>query len=81
MSVFAGMVLDLVYGLAGISPQAVIGQAAEIIPGWLEVAGAVILIVLSIRPIVEIVQGWTRKHGILKQTPETADCDCSGSCS
>jgi hypothetical protein len=81
VSVLAGLVLDQVYSLAGISPQAVIGQAAEVIPGWLEGAGAATLIILSIRPLWKIVHGWIQKLGISKQTPETADSDCSGSCS
>lgn len=55
LSIFAillGLGLDEIYRLLGIVPQAVIGKAAELVPLWLKEAGAVILLLLSVRPIV-----------------------------
>jgi uncharacterized membrane protein YraQ (UPF0718 family) len=46
-----GLALDKIYHLLGISPQAVIGQARELIPLWAQWAGAVFLLALSIRPL------------------------------
>lgn len=80
VSVLAGLTLDQVYGLAGISPQAAIGQAGEIIPWWLQLAGAVALLILSIRPLSMIVRGWIRRLGITRELPTEADCGCSESC-
>ncbi len=80
MSVLAGMALDRVYSLAGISPQAVIGQAGEIIPAWLRVAGAVALLILSIQPLTRIVKGWSQKFRVTGKTPGTPGCECSEDC-
>ncbi len=51
MSVLAGLALDALYGWMGWSAAAVAGEAAELIPGWLQVAGALVLLALSIKPI------------------------------
>jgi uncharacterized protein len=54
LSVFAllfGLGLDWIYHLSGIVPQAVIGKAADLIPYKIKEVGAVILLLLSIRPI------------------------------
>ena len=51
MAVLFGLALDQIYASFGISAQAVIGQAVEIMPVWLEWAGAIILLFLSVKPI------------------------------
>ena len=53
MTVIFGLVLDQIYTFFGISAQAVIGQAAEIMPVWAEWTGAIILLFLSAKPIFE----------------------------
>ena len=63
MSVIFGLAVDQIYAGFGISAQAAVGQAAEILPGWLQWAGALIIVVLSIRPVSKIVQGWFRSTG------------------
>jgi uncharacterized membrane protein YraQ (UPF0718 family) len=61
VSVGAGLVLDSIYTLSGISAQAAVGQAAEIIPGWVQLAAALILVGLSIRPLTRSLKGWMGK--------------------
>ncbi len=51
VSVLAGLAVDQVYAGLGLSARAVAGQAAELVPAWAELAGAAILIILSIRPL------------------------------
>jgi hypothetical protein len=51
MAVFFGLALDQIYASFGISAQAVVGQAVEIIPVWAEWAGAIFLLFLSVKPI------------------------------
>ena len=51
MTVIFGLVLDQIYTFFGISAQAIIGQAAEIMPVWAEWTGAIILLFLSAKPI------------------------------
>ena len=54
VSVACGLALDQVYACLGISAQAVAGQAAEIIPLWAQIAGALALLVMSVKPLYRI---------------------------
>jgi uncharacterized protein len=51
-AVVMGLGLDEVYRFFNIIPQAVIGKAADFIPAPMKMAGAIVLLVLSIRPII-----------------------------
>jgi len=50
-SILFGLLLDKVYYSLNISARAVTGHAAELIPVWLELTGAVLLVLLSIKPV------------------------------
>jgi len=50
-AVLFGLAVDRLYGLLGVAPQASLGQAAEIIPAWAGISGAVILLAMSVRPV------------------------------
>ncbi len=50
-SVIFGLLVDKIYFTFGISPGAVIGQAAELIPAWIEYTGAFLLLLLSVKPV------------------------------
>jgi uncharacterized membrane protein YraQ (UPF0718 family) len=50
-AVLSGLILDQVYGSFNISAQAIAGQAGEVIPYWLQMVGAIIVLVLSIKPL------------------------------
>ena len=56
--VFFGLATDWFYGVFGISAKAVVGQASEVFPEYIRLAGAVILLVLSIRPVAAILRGF-----------------------
>ena len=78
VSVACGLALDQVYAFFGISAQAVAGQAAEIIPLWAQVAGAVALLVMSARPLYRTIHSLVSR---LTGQPHAATCDCaSGAC-
>jgi hypothetical protein len=51
MTVIFGLALDRIYAYFGISAQAVVGRAVEIMPVWAEWAGAIFLVFLSVKPI------------------------------
>jgi uncharacterized membrane protein YraQ (UPF0718 family) len=51
VSVICGLVLDQIYAFFDLSAMARVGQAAEFVPLWAQVAGAIVLLALSIRPI------------------------------
>jgi uncharacterized membrane protein YraQ (UPF0718 family) len=50
-TVLFGLALDTVYTSFGLSAQAMAGQASELIPAWTEWVGAVILLLLSVKPV------------------------------
>jgi uncharacterized membrane protein YraQ (UPF0718 family) len=50
-AVFLGLVLDQIYASFDVSAQAMIGRASEVMPFWASLAGALILILLSIKPV------------------------------
>jgi uncharacterized membrane protein YraQ (UPF0718 family) len=51
-SLLFGLLVDSLYPLLGLSSRAIIGQAGELIPGWAQGAGAALLLVLSLKPLV-----------------------------
>jgi hypothetical protein len=50
-AVFFGLVVDQVYAGLGISAQAMVGQASEVLPLWVQWAGALMVMILSIKPL------------------------------
>jgi len=50
-AVICGLAVEQVYGALGLSAQAMVGQATEIIPGWAGLSGAVILLLFSVKPV------------------------------
>lgn len=55
-AVLFGLSVDLFYQLLGISPQAIIGDASELIPDAVKLAAAGILVLLSVQPLWEKVK-------------------------
>jgi len=50
-SVLFGLIVDQIYAHWGISAQALVGQASEVIPMWAQWAGALLVLLLSIKPL------------------------------
>jgi uncharacterized protein len=55
-AVLSGLVLDMIYSSFGISASAIAGQAGEVIPAWLQMTGAFIVILLSVKPLYRVLQ-------------------------
>ncbi len=51
MSVICGLALDALFDALGISARATLGETAEMVPQWLQAAGAVVLLAMSVKPI------------------------------
>lgn len=54
-AVFFGLVVDQVYTSMGISAQAMVGQASEVMPLWVQRAGALLVLILSIKPLYRMI--------------------------
>jgi uncharacterized membrane protein YraQ (UPF0718 family) len=50
-AVVFGLIVDQVYASLGISAQAVVGQASEIVPEWAGLMGAILILGMSLKPI------------------------------
>ena len=50
-AVVFGLLVDQLYAALGISARAMVGQASEAIPFGVELAGAVFILILSIKPV------------------------------
>ena len=51
-SVLMGWAVDQAYAAMGISAKAAAGQAAEIIPAWLQWAAALLIVAISVKPTI-----------------------------
>ncbi len=97
VSVLCGLAVDAIYISFGISAVAAVGQAAEVLPGWLMLGATLILLLLSIHPLYSIVLGWFGKgkgcgcssdscstghdHGHSHEIDKEAACECGSACS
>jgi len=69
----SGLLVDEIYRFWGISAQAMIGTASEVIPAWLEISGALLLIGLSVRPLSAAVRSLMMRF---RGRPQADSCGC-----
>jgi uncharacterized protein len=70
VSVLCGLFLDSMYNFLAISPQAVMGQATEIIPLWIKTGATFFLLILSILLMLSFLREKTGKQA------HACDCEC-----
>jgi hypothetical protein len=68
-AVFFGLVVDHVYAVMGISAQAMVGQASEVVPMWTQQAGVLLVLFLSVKPLYHTITSMTRRFSRAKETP------------
>ncbi len=82
LSIFAvlfGLGVDQVYRLSNISPQAILGEASEVIPYWLKLVGTLMLLMLSIQPLSErIKKKWGKKESTSQPLADFPDIPKAG---
>ncbi len=78
-AVVSGLVVDKIYQTLNIDAIAVIGHAAEIVPENVKLAGALLLLTLSIKPMWRIVSqlGSSKKHAHHDHNHDDHQCGCS----
>ncbi|MCP4574869.1 MAG: permease, partial [Deltaproteobacteria bacterium] len=64
---------DHIYRFFGFHPQALLGQAAEIMPVWGEWAGALFLLFLSIKPVIGSFRSRFKLNNDHQQTESNPD--------
>ncbi len=60
-SILCGLAVSYLYQYLNISPQAIVGRASEMVPFWAQLAGALILLLISIKPLSLIIKGRINK--------------------
>jgi uncharacterized membrane protein YraQ (UPF0718 family) len=50
-AVFSGLMLDMIYAGLGVSASAIVGQAGEVIPFWLQLVASLVVIAFSVKPL------------------------------
>ncbi|MHB8989555.1 MAG: SO_0444 family Cu/Zn efflux transporter [Desulfobulbia bacterium] len=60
-AVLFGLALDAIYATLGISAKAMVGQAGELLPYPVQLAAALLILALSIKPMYRMIQGWFTK--------------------
>jgi uncharacterized membrane protein YraQ (UPF0718 family) len=92
-AVLSGLIVDQVYASLGISAQAVVGQASELVPEWAGLLGAIAILGMSVKPVWSAIRARFKPAGpqeeiedVHKQTqteplPVISDCcpNCDGS--
>jgi uncharacterized membrane protein YraQ (UPF0718 family) len=61
-TVLFGLLVDRIYLSFGLTAQATVGQASEMVPVWCEWAGALVLLLMSVKPVYRSISAWHRKR-------------------
>jgi hypothetical protein len=80
-AVLFGLIVDQVYASLGISAQAVVGQASEIIPRWAGVIGALAILAMSIKPVWHAIRTRFKPAGAQEKATSEPDKTLSESLS
>ena len=84
-AVFFGLVVDHVYSSFGISAQAMVGQASELVPLWAQVLGVALVLILSIKPLYHLIMAFidrlraAQTPDLISSTSETTEGNASTS--
>jgi uncharacterized membrane protein YraQ (UPF0718 family) len=83
-AMFFGLALDRIYHAFGLSAQAMAGQASEIVPMWAQWTGAMLLLLLSVKPVsrsitirIRRMRGDHRRGTDIAPSCASPTCDCS----
>lgn len=80
VSVLAGLTLDWIYNLSGITAKAAVGHAAELVPVPVQYAAALVLILISFKPLARSIGGWMEKVRPAMNKTAVSGCGCSEGC-
>ncbi len=76
VSLACGLALDAIYLHLDISARAIAGQAAELIPWWLQMGSAVFLLVISVQPVLKALRGMAARLFGEKGKDGHGGCGC-----
>ena len=78
-AVLSGLAVDMIYSGFGVSASAIAGQAGEVVPYWLQFAGALVVILLSVKPLYLFFRNvFHKKKEVEKEKHEDGDSHTKG---
>jgi uncharacterized membrane protein YraQ (UPF0718 family) len=77
-SIGFGLLVDRLYLLWGVTPQAIMGQVGELVPRWAQAVGAFLLLVLSVKPLAETLRAAMGFRRPLETVNPCAIADAAG---
>ncbi|MBN2242950.1 MAG: permease, partial [Acidobacteria bacterium] len=80
VSILAGLILDGVYQAFGVRAEAAAGQAAELIPPLIQFCSAIVLVLVSAKPLFRAVRGFFGKKPGDGGKGEAPSCRCGEDC-
>jgi len=72
VAILCGLLIDFLYVSLGISAAAIVSAHSEVLPQFVSLAAAIILLLLTIQPAILFI-----KNKILR---ENTGCDCGSHC-
>jgi len=69
-AVISGLLLDMIYNGFGVTASAIAGQAGEVIPYWLQLIGAAIVLLLSVKPLYRFLKKFFSTHEVKRIAAE-----------
>ena len=75
-TVGCGLLLDRIYDAWGLSARAMVGNATEIMPFWLELSAVLILLLLSIQPMARGLRTAAGRLGTFRSAPPEPPRNC-----
>jgi uncharacterized membrane protein YraQ (UPF0718 family) len=85
-AVIFGLIVDQVYASFGLSAQAMVGQASEIVPLWAGLIGTLVIVFISAKPIFGAIRSRLKPakqsppvvqiQDRMELTPVSESCDC-----
>ena len=70
-AIIFGLLVDQIYRYWGFSAQAIVGQASEVVPLWLQWTGALVVILLSVKPLYQLAS--SRLKRLRKKAPDPSE--------
>ncbi len=79
-AVLSGLVLDMIYNSFGVTASAIAGQAGEVIPYWLQLSGAFLIILLSLKPLYLFLKKFLTFRGVITERGSDEETKADKTC-
>ena len=79
-AVLSGLLLDMIYNSFGVTASAIAGQGGEVVPYWLQLNGAFLIILLSLKPLYLFLKKFLTPRGVITERGSGAETKADKTC-